>query len=372
MTDRVGAAGAPVDMAPQTTPPNRAGTAAPAPRAVHDPAPWDALVRALPAPHLLQGWAWGDLKARWGWTAARLAWVDPAGRPVAAAQVLTRPVGRLPLRVGYVPKGPLLARPDDPDAWAGVLAGLEAWARAAGLVQVKIDPDVPLAAAPVAARWRARGWRPSAEQIQFPNTMVSDLAGGEPAVWAQLKPKTRYNVRLAERRGVTVRHGGAGDLDAFHAMYAETAARAGFGLRARAYYDDAWRTYLDRGDATVILAERDGQALAGVIPVAFGDAVWYLYGASADAGREHMPAHLVQWESLRWAIARGARRYDWWGGPTTADPRDPLAGVGRFKEGFGAALVRQQGAWDFPAGRVRYALYHAAGRARRAWIGRGA
>ncbi len=341
-----------------------------APLEVHDPGAWDALVLALPAPHLLQGWAWGDLKARWGWAAARLAWTDPAGHPEAAALVLTRRVGRLPIRVGYVPKGPLLARPGDPAAWSGVLAGLEAWAAATGLVQLKMDADVPLAAEPVARLWRSRGWRPSPEQIQFPNTMISDLAGGEPAVWAQLKAKTRYNLRLAERRGVSVRHGGAGDLDTFYALYADTAARAGFGLRTRAYYDDAWRAYLDRGDATVILAERDGRALAGVIPVAFGDTVWYLYGASTDAGREHMPAYPAQWESLRWAIARGARRYDWWGGPTGPDETDPLWGVGRFKQGFGAVLVEQQGAWDYPAGRVRYGLYHAAARWRRAWIDR--
>ncbi len=339
-------------------------------RRVGDPADWDAGVLALAAPHVLQSWAWGELKARWGWQVERRVWPERAGGVAAAAQILTRRIGRAPLRVGYIPKGPLLARPDDPGAWDGVLADLEAWARDRGLVLLKMDADMPAGAEEVVAVWRARGWRPSAEQIQFPNTMISDLGGGEAAVWAALKPDTRRKVRLAQRQGVTIRQGGIDDLAAFHALYAATGARQGFGIRARDYYLDAWSMFLDLGRATVILAEREGAPLAGVIPVAFGPTVWYLYGASADAGREHRPAYLAQWESLRWAMARGATRYDWWGGPTVLDAHDPLWGVYRFKSGFGARMAWQQGAWDYPCGGWRHAAYRGADRLRRAWIAR--
>ena len=337
-------------------------------RRVDDPRAWDAAMLGLPAPHVLQSWAWGAFKARWGWHVERYAWGGEV--PTAAAQVLVRRVARSPFRVGYIPKGPVLATPDDPDAWGHVLADLERWARRDGLVQLKMDADVSADAHAVAAVWRDRGWQPSEEQIQFRNTMLSDLGGGETAAWAASKSKTRYNVRLAERRGVTVRHGGRADLATFYDLYATTGARQGFGIRARDYYLDAWSSFLDLGWSTVILAELDGRPLAGVIPVAFGATAWYLYGASADAGREHMPAHLAQWESLRWAIARGCARYDWWGGPTGPSEDDPLAGVSRFKAGFGAVLVRQQGAWDYPAGGWRYAAFQAADRIRRGWIKR--
>jgi lipid II:glycine glycyltransferase (peptidoglycan interpeptide bridge formation enzyme) len=233
---------------------------------------------------------------------------------------------------------------------------------------LKIDPDVPAEAEAVAAEWRQRGWRPSPEQIQFPNTMVSDLSGGRDALWAGLKQKTRYNIRLAERRDVRVRRGGEADLATFYGLYAATAARAPFAIRSREYYLDAWTMFLRQDRAAVLLAEREGRALAGVIPVAFGDTAWFLYGASADEGREHMPAYLAQWASLEWAIERGCRAYDWWGGPTRLEEDDPLWGVYRFKEGFGARWRPQLGAWDYPSDPARAAAYQALSRLRALYL----
>lgn len=315
-------------------------------RRVEDPEAWDRLVLRLPRPHILQSRLWGDLKAGWGWQVHRFAWGSP-GREQAGAQVLARPAGRVPLWMGYVPRGPLLVDDEDRGLWATVLGDLEDWARGRRLASLKMDPDVSADRAEVAEVWRRRGWRPSAEQIQFPNTMRSDLSGGETALWSGLKPKTRYNIRLAERRGVKVVFGGQEDLETFYELYAATARRNGFAIRAKAYYLDAWSRFLAAGQATVILATRVGQPLAGVVPVAFGSTVWYLYGASADHGREHMGAYLAQWASLEWALARGCRSYDWWGGPTALNEGDPLWGVFRFKEGFGAQWAEQHGAWDF-------------------------
>lgn len=330
---------------------------------------WDEIVLSLPRPHLLQSRAWGDVKARWGWRVYRFAWGQP-GREQAVAQLLVRRAGQLPLALGYLPRGPLLADLDDAGLWDRVLGDLERWARSRRLAVVKMDPDVPADAQAVEALWRRRGWRASDEQIQFPNTMVSDLSGGEAALWAAMKQKTRYNVGLARRRGVTVRSGGLGDLDVLFDLYAATAQRTGFALRTKAYYLDAWSMFLAQDQAAVLLAEREGEALAAVFPVAFGDTAWYLYGASADAGREHMPAYLAQWASLEWALARGCRRYDWWGGPTLLEESDSLWGVYRFKEGFGATWVPQLGAWDFAPLPALFRAYGLLARARHGALAR--
>jgi lipid II:glycine glycyltransferase (peptidoglycan interpeptide bridge formation enzyme) len=198
--------------------------------------------------------------------------------------------------------------------------------------------------------------------------MLSDLAGDEETLLAAMKSKTRYNIGLARRRGVTVRRGGEGDFAAFFGLYAQTGSRAGFGIRSAEYYQDVWRTLLRRGRAVVILAELEGRPLAGVIPVRFGRTAWYLYGASGDAGREHMPAYLAQWDSIRWAMEQGCERYDWWGGPSVLDESDPLWGVYRFKLGFGARLAPSLGAWDLPVQRARYRLFRRMERWRRALI----
>ncbi len=360
------------------------------PRRIDDARTWDALLLALgsgaagaPTPHLLQAWAWGDLKARWGWRVERWAWGAP-GAEWAAAQLLHRRVGRLPIVLGYVPKGPLVAAAPGlsaAGAWTVVLRDLAALAAAAGVVSLKIDSDVDAGRDDVRGAWRSLGWRPSPDPIQFPNTMRSALppaAGGDvtAALLAGYKEKTRYNVRLAERRGVVVRRAGAGpaaadDRAAFFDLYAATARRQGFGLRARDYYLDVWTTYLAAGDGALLLAERDGRALAGAFAVRFGPTAWYLTGASSDAGRSDMAPHAALHAALCWAAGEGCAVFDWWGGPTDPDdPADPLAGVARFKAGFGAVLAPQLGAYDLAVAPWRSRGLAIAAALRRRWLRR--
>lgn len=321
-------------------------------------AAWDAAVGGLPAPHLLQAAAWGALKQRWGWRVERLVWPRSGGgdSPAAAAQVLLRRLGRLPWSLAYVAKGPLLAGSTAED-WRRPLSDLARWARRQGVLYVKIDPDVPRERRDVAELWRSLGWRPSAEQIQFPHTLRSSLEGGEADLLAAMQAKTRYNIGLAQRRGVVVRQAGSEAIPSFLDLYTATGRRAGFGLRAPAYYTDLIQDFLRRGMAGLLLAEREGQALAAAVPVAYGGRAWYLYGASADAGREHQAAALLQWECLRWARAHGCAVYDWWGGPDPEDAADPLSGIGRFKMGFGAQPAAQLGAWDLVLRPLPYRLY---------------
>ncbi len=313
---------------------------------------WDAEVAGFSAPSILQGAVWGALKSRWGWSVHRLKWDVPE----SAAQVLLR---RLPVggRFAYLPHGPLLPADAGADAWGMALSRLREWMSTAGVAVAKVELDVDAGRGDIGAVLPSLGWRRSHEAVQFPHTMRSSLGGGDDALGDRLKQKTRYNVALAVRRGVVVRSVGEEAIDAFYNLYAETAERDGFALRTRAYYVDAWRSFLRAGQATILLAEKDGRALAGVIPVAYGETAFYLYGASATEGRRDMPSYLAQWESLRWAAGRGCRVYDWWGGPTTQAADDPLWGVQRFKSGFGASLVERLGPWDLALSPARYLAY---------------
>ena len=334
------------------------------------PGEWDALLERVGGrssapwshPHVLQSSAWGALKARWGWRVERMAWCDAAGE-VAAAQLLVRRAGVL--SIGYASKGPQVA--GGADAWRAVLGDLARWAQSRRLALLKIDADVPEDADEVRGAWSAAGWRPSDEPIQFPNTMMSAL-GDDAALAAAMTAKGRYNVRLADRREVRVRHGDARDLDALYELYRATAERQGFAIRARAYYLDAWSTFLGGGNAALLLAERQGALLAAALPVRFGATAWYLYGASASEGREHMAPYAVLAASLRWARGAGCTRFDWWGGPTTLCDADPLWGVYRFKRQLGAAWRPQLGAWDLPVDPARHALSRVLAFARRRWL----
>lgn len=318
------------------------------------PAEFDAALLRLPRPHILQSSHWAALKAP-VWAAVRRLWGD-ADKPLAAASILARRPGRLPARILYVPKGPLVS--PDLAAWERVLADLEAEARRQRAIFIKIDPDVAADSElgqALIGRLLGRGWRLSAEQIQFRNTVLSDLSVGEEALLAGVKQKTRYNIRLAERKGVVVRP--SADFGTFYRLYAETAARDDFLIRPRDYYLAVMERMQGAGLGQLLLAEAGGEPAAGVFLLHFGPTAWYFYGASSSQGRELMPNYLLQWQALRWARAQGCAVYDWWGAPDHLDAADGMAGVYRFKEGFGPRFTPWIGAWDFAPSPLLYRGY---------------
>lgn len=316
-------------------------------REVTDADFWDTAVTSLPLHHVLQSWAWGEFKARWGWRPRRFLW-ERGNTPVAAAQMLLRPIPLTPFRMAYVPKGPVLDPADQPLV-EQVLADLEQLATRQRCVFVKIDPDVPADHPVFVTSLRRRGWRFSPEQVQFRNTATLDLTLDEETLLANMHQKTRYNIRLAARKGVTVRAGDEGALSLFYAMYQETAERNGFLIRPAAYYLDVWRDFLRRGMAHLLLAWYAGEPIAGLLLFRYGKKVWYFYGASTNKCRHTMPNHLLQWEAIRWAKRQGALIYDFWGAPDVLDESDPLWGVWRFKRGFAPDFREQVGAWDYTA-----------------------
>jgi len=244
------------------------------------------------------------------------------------------------------------------------LSALQDVARHHHAIFIKIDPDVCLEdpshpAAQVITSLASRGWQLSSEQIQFRNTILIDLTREEDELLMAMKSKTRYNVRLAERRGVEVRLGGPTDLPLFYEMYVETSSRDEFIIRPFAYYRHAWQAFIEANLAHLFIAEYEGLPLAGLILFRFGNKVWYMYGASRDLHRNMMPNHLLQWEAMRWAKAQGCTVYDMWGAPDVLDESDPMWGVYRFKEGFGGQFVRHLGAYDHPASRLLYQFYTA-------------
>jgi lipid II:glycine glycyltransferase (peptidoglycan interpeptide bridge formation enzyme) len=250
-----------------------------------------------------------------------------------------------------------------------VLADLQEIAVRSGALFLKVDPDVPAAygipgeeatasdvlGARVQRHLNEAGWL-SAERVQFRSTLVLDLRPSETELLANMKSKTRYNLRLAARRGVSVRRGGEADLDLLYQLYAETSVRDGFVIRPEAYYHDVWGTFGSAGLAQPLVAELDGEPIAGLIVFRYGRTAYYLYGMSRLAHREVMPNYALQWEAIRWAREQGCLRYDLWGAPDATDTRDPLWGVYRFKVGLGGRAVQWIGAWDFPTRRALYWL----------------
>jgi lipid II:glycine glycyltransferase (peptidoglycan interpeptide bridge formation enzyme) len=339
------------------------------------PAEWNDLISTLPISHVLQTWEWAQVKSKYGWQPMPFVWKD-AGDVRAAAMLLKRslPIGGFSARLSvlYAPKGPLLDW-NNAALRARVLDDLQAFARRQGAILLKIDPDVVLGTGvpgseeavevtggqAVLSDMNRLGWRFSAEQIQFRNSVLLDLSTSEDEMLARMKQKTRYNVRLAARKGVTVRSGTPDDFPMLYKMYAETSLRDGFVIRNEGYYRTVWESFTRSPEphAEPLIAEVDGEPVAAIFLFHFAGRAYYIYGMSREAHREKMPNYLLQWEAMRRAKTAGCTIYDLWGAPDEFTENDSMWGVFRFKEGLGGEVVRTLGAWDYPSGGLWYALY---------------
>lgn len=301
---------------------------------VRDRALWNAAVLAAPRADLLQSWEWGAFKAQSGnWRPLRLAALD-GDVPVAGAQVLCRPV--LGAHFLYAPRGPWWSD------WRGVEALVRRLRRKEALRAPILRSDPPMASSDPLVKL---GFRPAPRQFQPRATIVVDLDRSPEEILAGFGSQVRYNVRLAERKGVEIEEGGLPEVESFWTLYAATAGRKGFEWRAQSYFTQLVEQF--GASARVFLARRGGEALAGAIVVAFGSSAYYLYGASGG-DRSVKPAELVQYRAMLWARRQGATRYDMWGIPAHPTEDNPLYGVYRFKSGFGGQEETYVGALDLP------------------------
>ena len=346
------------------------------------PQAWNELIAGLPHAHLLQTWEWSQVKIKYGWQALPFIWQEGQEKPAAAAMILKRslPIGGFARRmcVLYVPKGPLLDW-SDPALRQHIVDDLQAFAKRQGAIFIKLDPDVALGTGipgtetavefedgqEVRSELLGRRWKFSQDQIQFRNTVLIDLSPSEETLLARMKQKTRYNIRLGEKKGVTVRIGTLDDLSLLYHMYAETSVRDGFLIREEGYYKTVWRNFMGIPVSTSglqpfsepLIAEVNGQAVSAVSLFYFAGQAIFLFGMSRNEHREKMPNHLLQWEAVRRAKALGCKSYNLWGAPNQFNEIDSLWGVFRFKEGLGGYVFRTIGAWDFTPNPWMYKMY---------------
>ncbi|NWG07300.1 MAG: peptidoglycan bridge formation glycyltransferase FemA/FemB family protein [Chloroflexi bacterium] len=302
-----------------------------------------------PNAHLLQTGEWGELKRDFGWKPVRIIRED------AGVQILFR---RLPLgfTIGYIPKAIISDGSVSEQFWNEI----NTVCKSHRAIFLKLEPDRWEGETPIANYQLSL----SPHNIQPPRTLIVNLRESEEEILARMKQKTRYNIRLAEKKGVTVR--AWDDIASFHKMMLVTGGRDGFGVHSLEYYRRAYELFHPKGMCELLVAEYEGKLLAALFVARHGNRAYYLYGASTDEERNRMPTYLLQWEAMKWAKARGCEEYDLWGVPDEDEAtleanfetrRDGLWGVYRFKRGFGGQLKRAAQAMDRVYNPLLYWVY---------------
>jgi len=209
--------------------------------------------------------------------------------------------------------------------------------------------------------------------VQPPDSTILDLDRSEEEILAGMKAKWRYNIRLAEKKGVIVSEEGRSGLDIFFGLYEETSRRDRIAIHPRAYYETLFEVAGDQAggegaDLRLWVARFEGEALAAIITLFYNGSATYLYGASSDSRRSLMPAYALQWSAIRAARSAGCSSYDFYGIPPRDDPDHPMGGLYRFKTGFGGRLVHYPGSWDFAYRPFLYGFWALAEALRSFWF----
>lgn len=272
--------------------------------------------------------------------------------------------------VAYLPKGPVIQE-NDPmsiacfnQAWEMLGAEIDQMCHRMRAIFLKVEPDFPVLAGGGGSSATPSGFRLSIHAIQPPRTILVDLTGTEDDLLGRMKQKTRYNLRLAQKKGVQIEQ--SAEVGSFYQLMQETGQREVFAVHDQAYYQRAYDLFSSVERCKLLLAKFEGDLLGGVMVFIQGRRAWYFYGASANHRRELMAPYLLQWEAMCWARARGCVEYDLWGIPDTTEAdleaqftsrEDGLWGVYRFKRGFGGRIYRAAGPWDRVYQPLWYRLY---------------
>ncbi len=280
----------------------------------------------------LQSWAWGEFQASLGRRIWRLGAFDEA-RLVGAALVIEH---QLLLRKTYLycPRGPIAMTRPVLDQLLPVIHDLGTKEKA---MYVKIDLGLftfPFDPVDWARRYSV------GTPLQPATTQVLDLIPGAEALLETMHQKTRYNIHLAEKKDVTIRWSVSDDdFPIFLDLITRTYTRQGIRLHPAGYYRGLWTHLRDAGMASLAIAEWRGRPLAANLIIWNLQTATYLHGGSSDVEKNVMAPYLLQWQTIKQAIQRGMKEYDFWGVAPAEDPNHKWAGVTRFKKGFGGRVV---------------------------------
>ena len=317
---------------------------------------WNKFVANSLYGSILQSYEWGEFKSFFGWKPIRLV-LEENGKIAAGISILKREIPFIRHSLFYAPRGPVVDYANK-DLLHALQAVIEKEADRHRAISLKIDPEVPEQDLRAAENLKSLGFEKALKQVQPRATFILDLERGLESILMGFEEKTRYNIRLAEKKGVTVKEDtGAKGIEIFCDLYRETSRRDQFMVHPPVYYRKMREVLFSAGLGTNFIAYYEGKPIAAVIIFSFGKKIWYMYGASASEYRNVMPNHLLHWEVIKWAKNRGYTQYDLWGIPVKPDESHPLYGVYRFKKGFNGAAVKYIGAYDFPYSALFYHVF---------------
>jgi len=320
---------------------------------INEPSRLNSFVAKQTNSQFLQSWHWSKFKEAQTRKVLR-AGVEENGQLVGSAMAL---VICLPLSRSYVycPRGPIveqsLTDQKKEEVWGNLLFEIKSWAKQQEAMFLRVEPTFRI-------DLQKYHLTPT-KTIQPKDTLLLDLSKDEDRLLSEMKQKTRYNIRLAEKKGVAVEEDCSQEaIDQFCNLLSQTTERNQFRPHPLPYYRKMLDNLSDCGVVKLFLAKHQDKVVAANLTSWFGDTVTYMHGASDYQSRNLMAPYLLQWQVIKWAQAAGYHYYDFWGIADNQDPQHPWAGITRFKTGFGGFSEHYLGTWEFSISPLWHTVYN--------------
>lgn len=316
---------------------------------------WNRLIVSNPdGGHFLQSFQWGEFKKGWGWQPLRFIF-EKNGRKIAL-QILQKKT--LIGHIWYCVKGPGLLSFSD-DLWPNLLNSLREAGRKNNVFFLKIEPEIIETEEEMKKYFSLKLIKCSLD-LQFKATIFVKLKKIKEEMLAGFKSKTRYNIRLAEKNGVSVSQDNSeAGMKILYELYSATSERARFSSRPKEYYFGYWKKCIDSGLGKIFIATLKGEPLAALFAYHLDKKIWYKDGGSSRNRKEIMAPYALQWETMRWASENGFESYDLVAVPPKKElnEKNPLWGLYKFKSGFNPNITEFTGCLDLPIFESRYRLW---------------
>lgn len=317
---------------------------------------WNELIIANPnGGHFLESREWGEFKSEWGWQPLRFVLEDNDKKKLAV-QILKR---KTPLGwIWYCPKGPNLST-FSADQWHYLLKSLVKTARKNNVLLLKIEPEVVETEEEI-KKYQSFGLIKSRLDLQFKATTFVNLRETEEEILASFKQKTRYNIRLAQKYGITVKEDSGSDgIKIMYDLYQETSGRANFFIRPKKYILNYWKKCIKAELGKIFIASLNGEPLAALFLYHLGKKIWYKDGGSSRNSKKTMAPYALQWAAMQWAKKNDFETYDMVAVPPLAErnEKSPWWGLYRFKSGFNPNITEFVGCLDLPIKKRSYFIW---------------
>ena len=322
---------------------------------------WNNFIANSPKGHIFQSYQWGELKSKTGWKPIRLV-VKQNSKILAAISILERKIPKINKTVLYAPRAPVIDK-ENLNHFTTLVYKIKEIASRDKSIFLKIDPDILteddwLSDVLIKCGFRKPIIKEALGGIQPSCVFRLSLKKDLEEIFKQMSSKTRYNIRLAHKKGVIVKKDNdVKRLPFFYKLLLETCIRDKFTVRSYPYFKNIWEILVQNNLAHFFFAYYQSQPIAATLALTIGDKSWYIYGASSNSYRNVMPNYALQWEMIKWAKENKCTFYDFRAVPCQFISNKPLSGLYRFKKGFSPHFCQFIGEYDLVFDKFFYNLW---------------